>query len=122
MNGKTTNNQALIENAYAAFNARDIDTLLQLMHPQIKWTKAWEGSYANGHNEVKDYWLQQWQEINPKVVPVGLHNRENGTLEVEVDQTVKDLTGHVLFHGRVKHIYVIEEGLLKQMDVEIART
>jgi len=29
--------QALIKNAYAAFNARDIDAILQVMHPEVKW-------------------------------------------------------------------------------------
>lgn len=78
-------NQALIKNAYAAFNARDIEAILQMMHPEVKWAKAWEGDYANGHNEVSAYWQRQWKEIDPKVTPVGFYERENGTLEVEVD-------------------------------------
>ncbi len=49
-------NQALIKNAYAAFNARKIDEILRVMHPKVKWSKAWEGDYANGHDEVRAYW------------------------------------------------------------------
>jgi ketosteroid isomerase-like protein len=113
-------NKALIEDAYAAFNARDIDAILQVMHPEVKWSKAWEGDYANGHNEVRAYWERQWKEIDPHVTPVGFHERENGTLEVEVDQLVKDLDGHTLFDGKVKHVYVINNGLLQQMDIELA--
>ena len=112
-------NQDLIKNAYAAFNARDIDAILQVMHPGIKWPKAWEGDYANGHAEVRAYWERQWKEIDPKVTPVGFRERENGTLEVEVDQLVKDLDGKVLFDGKVNHIYVISDGLLQQMDIEL---
>jgi hypothetical protein len=111
-------NQALIKNAYAAFNARDIDAILLVMHPQVKWTKAWEGDYAIGHDEVRAYWERQWKEIDPYVTPVGFRERENGTLEVEVDQLVKDLAGNILFDGKVLHIYVINDGLLQQMDVE----
>jgi hypothetical protein len=111
-------NQALIKNAYAAFNARDIDAILMVMHPQVKWTKAWEGDYANGHDEIRAYWERQWKEIDPYVTPVGFSERENGTLEVEVDQLVKDLAGNILFDGKVMHIYVINDGLLQQMDVE----
>jgi ketosteroid isomerase-like protein len=112
-------NQALIKNAYAAFNARDIDAILQVMHPDVKWSKAWEGDYANGHDEVRAYWERQWKEIDPNVTPVGFHERENGTLEVEVDQLVKDLDGNILFDGKVIHVYVINDGLLQQMNVEL---
>ncbi|TDQ08439.1 nuclear transport factor 2 family protein [Pedobacter metabolipauper] len=115
-------NQELIKKAYTAFNARDIDAILQVMHPEVKWSKAWEGDYANGHDEVSAYWKRQWKEIDPNVTPVGFHERENGTLEVEVDQLVKDLEGHVLFEGKVLHVYVIHDGLLQQMDIEQLRT
>jgi hypothetical protein len=113
-------NQQLIKNAYAAFNARDIDAILEVMHPQVKWSKAWEGDYANGHDDVREYWKRQWKEIDPMVKPVGFRQRENGTLEVEVDQLVKDLAGTILFDGKVKHVYVITDGLLLQMDIELA--
>lgn len=113
------NKEELIKKAYAAFNARDIDSIIQVMHPEVKWAKAWEGDYANGHDEVRAYWERQWKEIDPKVVPVAFRERENGTLEVEVDQHVKDLAGNVLFDGKVKHVYVINNGLLQQMDVEL---
>ena len=113
-------NHALIKNAYAAFNARNIDTILRVMHPNVKWSKAWEGDYANGHAGVRAYWERQWKEIDPIVTPVGFHERENGTLEVQVDQLVKDLAGNILFDGKVKHIYVIDNGLIEQMDIELS--
>lgn len=110
--------QAIVKDAYTAFNARDIDAVLRVLHPKVKWSKAWEGDYAHGHAEVRAYWKRQWKEIDPKVIPVGFRERENGTLEVEVDQLVKDLEGNIMFDGKVKHIYVVNEELLQQMDVE----
>ena len=119
MTEKLHKNEALIKHAYAAFNARDIDATLQVMHPAIKWSKAWEGDYANGHDEVRAYWERQWKDINPKVTPVGFREREDGTFEVEVYQLVKDLEDNILFDGKVKHIYVINDGLLQQMNIEM---
>ncbi len=113
-------NQELIKDAYAAFNARNIDAILQVMHPEIKWSKAWEGDYANGHDEVKAYWQRQCKEINPIVITVGFRERENGTLEVEVQQLVKDFDGNILFDGKVMHVYIISDGLLQQMDIEMS--
>jgi len=116
---QTISNQNLVKNAYAAFNAQNIDAILCLMHPEVKWAKAWEGDYAYGHDEVRAYWERQWKEIDPKVTPVGFVTRDNGTLEVEVEQLVKDLEGNILFDGKVKHVYVIADGLLQQMDIEL---
>lgn len=113
------NDEELIRYVYAAFNARHIDAVLQVMHPNVKWAKAWEGNYATGPDEVRAYWQRQWKEINPQVTPVGFTAREDGTLAVEVDQLVKDLEGNILFEGKVMHIYVINKGLLQQMNIEL---
>jgi len=109
----------LIKKAYSAFNGRDIDTALSTMHPDIQWPKAFEGGYVNGHNEIREYWTRQWKEINPKVEPVELNKRPDGTLEIIVHQIVKDLQDKVIFDGKVKHIYTLQDGLLRRMDIEV---
>jgi hypothetical protein len=108
----------LIRKIYAAFNARDIPTILATFDPQVRWSRAWEGDYAVGHEQVRDYWLRQWQELNPHVEPTGFAPRASGQLEVLVQQVVKDLQGQVVFDGPVKHLYTIENGLITQMDIE----
>ena len=109
----------LVKKAYAAFNARDIDTALSTMHPDVQWPKAFEGGYVSGHDEIRKYWTRQWTEINPTVDPVGFNERQNGTLEITVHQIVKDLQGNLMFDGTVKHIYMVENGLLRRMDIEL---
>src|SRR5215204_1537554 len=108
----------LIRKAYSAFNERDIDTALSTMQPDVQWSKAWEGGYISGHDEIKKYWTRQWNEINPNVELVGLNERENGSLEVKVHQKVMDLKGNSMFDGIVKHIYSFKDGLIKTMDIE----
>lgn len=114
------NHQDLIKKAYAAFNARDIDKALSTMQPNVQWSKAWEGGYISGHSEIREYWTRQWTEINPSVEPTGFSERENGSLEVEVRQKVKDLQGNSVFDGTVKHVYTFEDGLINTMDIELA--
>ena len=109
----------LINKAYSAFNARDIDKALSTMHRDVQWPKAFEGGYVNGHNEIREYWTRQWTEIDPNVEPVSVRERPNGTLEVAVLQKVKDLQGNMIFDGRVKHIYSLQDGLLRRMDIEL---
>ena len=110
--------QHLIEEAYAAFNARDIDAVLKIMHPEVNWPNGWEGGYVKGHDEVRSYWTRQWKELNPRVEPVAFKEKQDEQIEVEVHQTAKDQQGNVLFDGIVKHIYTIENGLIKNMEIE----
>ena len=109
----------LIKKAYSAFNARDIDTALSTMHPEVQWPKAFEGGYVSGHSEIRDYWTRQWLEINPNVQPVRFNERQDGTFEITVQQKVKDLQGNTIFDGTVKHIYTLQDGLLRRMDIEL---
>lgn len=115
----TTELKDLIKKAYAAFNERNIDKALSTMHPDIQWPKAFEGGYVSGHNEIREYWTRQWTEINPNVEPIEINERQNGNLEVEVLQKVKDLQGNSLLDGTVKHIYTLQDGLLRKMDIEL---
>lgn len=107
-----------IEKAYTAFNQRNIDNALSTMQPDVQWSKAWEGGYISGHDEIKQYWTRQWTEINPKVEPIGFEERDNGSLEVQVHQNVKDLQGNLMFDGTVKHVYTFKDGLIQTMDIE----
>jgi len=39
---------------YAAFNARDIGTVLAAMAPDVDWANGWEGDRVVGHDAVRD--------------------------------------------------------------------
>ena len=114
---QTIRNKHLIRDAYAAFNNRDIDAALYLMQPDIHWPKAFEGGYVIGHQAVREYWTRQWSQIDPNVKPLSIVEGPGEKIEVEVAQLVKDLEGKILFDGIVKHIYVLKDGLLQQMDI-----
>ncbi len=109
----------LIRKAYAAFNARDIEAALATMHPDVQWPKAFEGGYVNGHGEIKDYWLRQWTEINPNVEPVEFTTIHDGVVAITVHQVVKDLQGNLIFDGVVKHVYTLQDDLLRRMEIEL---
>ena len=110
--------QKLIQQAYSSFNARNIDAALLLTHTDVLWPNGWEGGYVKGHKEVRDYWTRQWKKLDPHVDPVTFTERPDGQVEVDVHQVVKDLQGKILFDGMVKHIYVLENGLIKSMEIE----
>ncbi|WP_316734923.1 nuclear transport factor 2 family protein [Pedobacter aquatilis] len=108
----------LVRKAYLAFNTRNIDLALSTMHPEVQWPKAFEGGYVSGHDGIRAYWTRQWSEINPNVEPLTITERSDGTLEITVHQIVKDLGGNAIFDGIVKHIYTLQDNLLRKMDIE----
>ena len=107
----------LLIRTYNAFNARDLDAVLAFMHPDVDWPNGWEGGRIHGHEGVRDYWTRQWASINPHVEPVSIVPDELGRAVVKVHATVRDLTGGVLSEGIVEHIYSIEGGLIKSMEI-----
>ncbi|RZK16315.1 MAG: ketosteroid isomerase, partial [Pedobacter sp.] len=48
--------EEIIKAAYTAFNQRNINNALATMQKDVQWSKAWEGGYISGHEEIKDYW------------------------------------------------------------------
>ena len=109
-----------IHKTYEAFNNRDIDATLQLLHPEVQWPNGWEGGWVNGHDEVRKYWTRQWQEIDPKVTPVAITPEEDGRVKVRVHQVVKDKEGTVLTDVFVNHIYTFQNGLVQKMEIKPA--
>jgi len=108
----------LIEKAYAAFNSRDIDAALSTFHPDVEWPKAFEGGYVQGREAIREYWTRQWAEINPHVAPLRIEKKADGKVEVSVGQHVKDLQNNTIFDGTVKHVYTLQDGLLRKMEIE----
>lgn len=110
--------QDLLNRAYQAFNARDIDSVLALMHSDVDWPNGWEGGYEHGYEAVRTYWTRQWQQLDPYVLPTSFQLRSDGKIEVVVHQVIKDLAGQILSDDQVRHIYTLKGGKIARMDIE----
>ena len=106
----------LLLTAYTSFNARDIDSVLQTMHSEVDWPNGMEGGRVHGHSGVRDYWTRQWAQIDPHVEPVAFADAAGRTV-VDVHQTVRDLSGNVILDQMVQHIYSLQDGLIKNMEI-----
>lgn len=107
-----------IHRLYASFNARDIPSILPLLHPNVHWPNGWEGGYVDGPDQVKAYWLRQWQALDPTVNPEKIEELPDGRVKVTVHQVVKDLQGNVLNDGYVIHVYAFDNDLITTMEIE----
>jgi ketosteroid isomerase-like protein len=110
--------ERLIQRTYAAFNARDVDAVLAMMHPRVEWANGMEGGTVSGHQGIRDYWTRQWSLIDPSVHPTRITITENGRVAVDVRQVVRDLAGRVLKDESVCHVYTFEDGLVTSMEIQ----
>jgi hypothetical protein len=110
----------LLLTIYAAFNCRDVEAVLTAMHPEVDWPNGMEGARVYGHEAVRQYWLRQWRQINPVVEPQSFHTDPTGAVVVEVHQVIRDLSGNLLAERMVQHVYRIEGGLIRSMEIREA--
>jgi hypothetical protein len=109
--------KTLIEQAYSAFNKRDIDRALALMTEDVSWPKASEGGRVVGKEEIRAYWTRQWSEFDPLVEPLAVTEGDGGKVRVRVHQVVKNLQGDVLSNSEVLHVFTVNSGLIAAMDL-----
>lgn len=108
--------RTIIQQAYAAFNQRDIDGALALMTGDVSWPKASEGGKVVGKEEIRAYWTRQWGEFDPHVDPLDMTEEDGDKIRVRVHQLVKSLAGDLLADGEVFHLFTMCDGLITAMD------
>ena len=107
----------LLKHLYNRFNARDMEAVLATMHRDVVWANGLEGGHVYGHDGVRDYWTRQWAMIEPHAEPASFSIGADGTTEVEVHLTARDLNGNLLFDKMGGHIFRIENGLIRRFDI-----
>ncbi|MBB4114529.1 MULTISPECIES: nuclear transport factor 2 family protein [Rhizobium] len=123
----SNNDVEMLKRVYAGFNARDIDAVLAVLSDDVAWANGMDGGHVHGREAVRDYWTRQWAVISPQVEPVAFAETDDGTVAVEVIQSVFDLDGRPLegqSHGlkdkTVTHIFRIEADKIIRFDIRDA--
>ena len=109
--------EQMLRRAYEAFNARDIDAAIALMHPNVDWPNAMEGTRVHGHAGVRDYWTRQFTTIDSRVEPQAFSTDADGRVVIAVHQVVRDPAGNVISDDMVEHVYTVRDGLVERMEV-----
>jgi hypothetical protein len=110
--------ERILRNAYSAFNARDLDAAVNLMHPEVDWPNAWQGGRVIGRAAVRDYWSRQFAAVSSQVEPEGFTAEADGSFTVDVRQVVHDVdSGELISDSHVRHRYRLKGGLIVRMDV-----
>jgi len=107
----------VLRRLYERFNARDMESVLAVLHEDVVWANGWEGGYVYGREGVRDYWTRQWTVIDPRVEPINFSTGPEKEIIVDVHQVVRDRNGKLLTDSTVSHIFRFESGFVKRFDV-----
>ncbi|MGB3508806.1 MAG: nuclear transport factor 2 family protein [Microcoleaceae cyanobacterium] len=112
-----SSNQQFLQNLYDAFNNREIETIISFMRPNVKWANGVEGGFVYGRDAVRQYWTNQFKEIQPELETLKFETDENNRNVVTVHQVIKDLQGNLLADATVQQIFTIEDGLISLYEI-----
>ncbi len=110
-------NQQFLQNLYDAFNKREIETIISLMRPDVKWANGVEGGFVYGRDAVREYWTNQFKDIQPELETLKFETDENNRNIVTVHQIIRDLKGYLLADATVHQIFTIEDGLISLYEI-----
>lgn len=109
--------KAVLDAAYAAFNARDIDATLALMDPAVVWPITGQGRSVHGRVGLRAHWTRQWQRTETCVEPREFMARQDGSMVVSVREITRDRDGLVLSESHLCHVYSFRDGLIATMRI-----
>jgi ketosteroid isomerase-like protein len=107
----------MLQRMYAAFNRRDIETVLAAMHNDVDWPNGMEGGRVLGKSAVRDYWKRQFEVLDPNVEPQNFTKEADGRIAIDVHQVVHDKSGKLLVDQMIQHVYEFRGGLIQSMEI-----
>jgi hypothetical protein len=110
-------NQQFLQNLYEAFNNRELETIISVMHPDVKWANGVEGGFVYGRDAVREYWTNQYKVIQVQLETLKFETDASNRNVVTVHQIVRDLQGNLLADTTIQQIFTIENGLISLYEI-----
>lgn len=85
--------KALLMRLYAAFNDRDVETLVGAMHPSVSWPNFLEGGRVEGREALAAYWTGQFAMVAPEATPIEVRELADGRMYVRLHYVIKAIEG-----------------------------
>jgi hypothetical protein len=109
--------RAMLEQLYRDFNARDIEAVLEHLAPDVDWPNGMTGGRVQGRAAVRQYWTNQWREVDSRVEPMKIEPASDGAIHVLVDQLVRSLDRKILSNKQVMHVYEFDGAFITRMTI-----
>lgn len=110
--------QAMLEEAYDAFNRRDLARMRPLIHPEAVWPNTLEnGAPLVGKEAVLGQFARIFATIRPNIALIRVLEESADTLTVEAQYAVESPEGHVWNDTRATLTYHFRDELLTGLTI-----
>lgn len=110
--------QAMLNEAYEAFNTQNLSRLRPLFHDQVVWPNTLDdGEDPTGKEAVMGYFARIFATILPNIQMIEITDETADTLTVDAQYSVESPDGHVWTDTRARLIYHFRDGLLSGMTI-----
>lgn len=110
--------QAVLNEAYEAFNAKDLARLRPLFHSAVVWPNTLEVSEPlDGKEAVLSFFARIFATILPNIQLIEVLDETADALTVEAQYSVESPEGHIWTDTRARLIYHFRDGLLSGMTI-----
>jgi ketosteroid isomerase-like protein len=109
--------RALLSRFYKALDAKDVDALMALVHPDVDFQAQLEGDdRLHGAAAVRNYYVRVLGLVIVESTPTAFHARPDGRMEVRTHHHVTSLDGALWHDGLVDYSFDFRDGLISRFD------
>jgi ketosteroid isomerase-like protein len=110
--------RALLEEAFKAFNARDLAAVRATLHPDVVWPDTLDsGPSFVGREATMAQFAHIFATIVPNIHLIRVLSETSDALSVEAQYSVESPDGHVWTDTRATLTYHFKDGLLVGMTI-----
>lgn len=110
--------RAVLEDAFAVFNAHDAAALRRFVHPDATWPNTLEtGEDIIGQEAVLGHFARVFAAIRPNIQLITVLKEDDDSLTVEAQYAVQTDQGQIWSDTRARLIYHFRDGLLSGMTI-----
>ena len=110
--------RAVLDEAYAAFNAQDLARLRPLFHDAVTWPDSLDNSTdLRGKEAVLAYFARIFATMFPNIQIIRISEETADSLTVEAQYSVESPEGQVWTDTRALLVYHFRDGLLSGLTI-----
>lgn len=106
----------LIVRYFDALERRDIEAVLELTHPQVRFHDFLGGDEVDGLDEARDFYRRMF-ELSPDLDLIAVTESPDGRVRVDMQSSVHSPSGHLWSDTRQEATYVLVDGLIQGIEL-----
>lgn len=108
--------EALLTRLYEAFNRKDIEAVIEALHPEVTWRNLLGADRLHGREAMRLMWREQFKIFDPEATPISFTSLPDGRMEVRIAYVVRNLDGRLFTEEIATNTYSFKDGLIVDME------